>query len=147
MVVHRITCWSFSTTMFFAVSAAVAQTSHAAPGAHGDGEFRAACGEDVQRFCVGVQPGGLIQCLWPHTEELSAPCRNMIAPSTQSPATQTAAPAQGNAPHKKPPSPVQTRPNTAGENAPSKKPLSRPPSAPTQENAPNKQPPSTPIPD
>jgi hypothetical protein len=149
MVVHEITRWSFSTIMLFAVSAAVAQTGHTAPGADGDGKFRAACGEDVHRFCVGVQPGGLVQCLWPHTDELSAACRDMIAPSAESPATQSAAPAQGNAAHKKPPSPVQTRDNPARENAPSKKPPSPPPSAPApaQESAPNKEPPSTLIPD
>jgi hypothetical protein len=197
----------------------VAQT---APDAAGGGKFRATCGEDAKRFCVDVQPGGgLVQCLWSHTSELSASCGNMIAstgasnPSTQSPATQTAAPvtvgnspatvgsalrascgpdvqrlcararresevlkcldsqrmelsttcslyfqnlgarpsAQENAPNKKPPSSVQTRPIPARENAPSKKPPSPPPPAPVlaPENAPNKEPPSppptTPIPD
>jgi hypothetical protein len=187
----------------------------------GDGKFRATCGEDAKRFCVGVQTGGgLVQCLWSHTSELSASCGNMIAsagasnPSAQSRATQTAAPvtvgnsaatigsalrascgpdvqrlcagarresevlkcldsqrmglsttcslyfqnlgarpsAQENAPNKKPPFPVQTRPIPARENAPSKKPPSPPP-APVlaPENAPNKEPPSpppiTPIPD
>jgi hypothetical protein len=99
MVVRRIARWSFSTTMLFAVSAAVAQTNHPAPGADG-GEFRAACGEDLRRFCVGVQPGGgLVQCLWSHTGELSAACENLIAPSPESPATQTAAPVTvGNSP-------------------------------------------------
>jgi hypothetical protein len=99
MVVHRIARWSFSATMLFAVSAAVAQTNHPATGA-GGGKFRAACGEDVQRFCVGVQPGGgLVQCLWSHTSEWSAACGNMIAPSPQSPATQTTAPVTvGNSP-------------------------------------------------
>jgi hypothetical protein len=53
-----------------------------------------------------VQPGGgLVQCLWSHTSELSASCGNMIAgtgasnPKAQSPATQTAAPVTvGNSP-------------------------------------------------
>jgi len=100
MVVHRIARLSFSTTMLFAVSAAVAQTDHPAPAAGGGGKFRAACGEDLRRFCVGVQPGGgLVQCLWSHISELSAACGNMIAPSAQSPATQTAAPSTvGNPP-------------------------------------------------
>jgi hypothetical protein len=99
MLIHRIACWSFSTAMFFAVSAAVAQTNHPAPGA-GGGELRAACGEDLRRFCVGVQPGGgLVQCLWSHTGELSAACENLITPSPESPATQTAAPVTvGNSP-------------------------------------------------
>jgi len=92
MVVHQMARLSFSTTMLFAVSAAVAQTTHPAAGTGGGGEFRAACGEDVRRFCVGVQPGGLVQCLWPHTSELSAACKDLIAPGAQSPATQTAAP-------------------------------------------------------
>jgi hypothetical protein len=84
--------WSFSTTMLFAVSAAVAQTNHPAPGA-GGGEFRAACGEDLRRFCIGMQPGGgLVQCLWSHTPDLSAACENLIVPSPESPATQPAAP-------------------------------------------------------
>jgi hypothetical protein len=70
----------------------------------GGGKFRAACGEDLQRFCVDMQPGGglLFQCLSSHTSELSAACGNMIAarqaragtsnPSAQSPVTQSAAP-------------------------------------------------------
>ena len=72
--------------------------------AGGGAKLRAACGQDVQRFCVGVQPGGgrLVQCLSSHTREVSAACGNMIAatharrgtpnPSVQSPAAQPAAP-------------------------------------------------------
>ena len=47
----------------------------------GGARLRAACGDDLQRFCVGVQPGGgrLIQCLSAHTPEVSAACGNMIA--------------------------------------------------------------------
>ena len=59
MVVRRIARWFLSViTMLFAGSAAVAQTDSLAPGAGGRGKFRTACGQDVQRFCVGVQPGG-----------------------------------------------------------------------------------------
>ena len=96
---RQIARWSFGTTILFAVSAAVAQTKHPAPRA-GGGEFRAACGEDLRRFCARAQPGGgLVQCLWSHTGELSAACQNLIAPSPASPATQTAAPVTvGNSP-------------------------------------------------
>jgi hypothetical protein len=81
MMVHRIARWSLSTTMLFAVSGAAAQTNNPASGAGGGGKFRAACGEDVQRFCGGVQPGGgrLVQCLSSHTTELSPACGNRIA--------------------------------------------------------------------
>ena len=85
----RIPRWRYSDslvglsaiTMLFAVIAAVAQTNSPAAGRGGGGKFRAACGEDVQRFCVGMQPGGgrLVQCLSSHTSELSAACGNMIA--------------------------------------------------------------------
>jgi hypothetical protein len=67
------------------------------PDAGGGGKFRATCDEDAKRFCVGMQPGGLVQCLLSHTSELSASCGRMIAstgtsnPSAQSPSTQTAA--------------------------------------------------------
>jgi cysteine rich repeat protein len=100
MAVRGIACWSLVITMLFAVSAAVGQTGSQG----GGGKFRAACGEDLQRFCAGVQPGGsrLVQCLSSHTPELSAACANMIAaigarrgapnPSAQSPAAQPAAP-------------------------------------------------------
>jgi hypothetical protein len=81
MVGHRIARWSLSIAMLFAAFAAIAQTNSTAPGAGGGGKFRAACGEDVERFCIGIQPGGgrLVQCLSSHTSELSAACENIIA--------------------------------------------------------------------
>jgi hypothetical protein len=81
MAVHRIVGSSLSIAMLFAVFAAVAQTNNPVRGVGDGGKFRAACGEDVQRFCGGVQPGGgrLVQCLSSNTTKLSAECGNIIA--------------------------------------------------------------------
>jgi hypothetical protein len=111
MAVHRIARWSLSIAILFTVFAAVAQTNGPTPGADGGGKFRAACGEDLRRLCVGVQPGGgrLVQCLSSHTTELSPPCGNMIAamqarrgasnPSAENVAAQPSAPVTvGNSP-------------------------------------------------
>jgi len=111
MVVRRIVRWSIIIVMLFAVFPVVAQTNSSAPGAGSGGKLRAACGEDLQRFCAGVPPGGgrLVQCLTSHNGELSAACGNTIAatksrrdssnPSPQSPAAQPVAPVTvGNSP-------------------------------------------------
>ena len=80
MVAGRITRWSLVTTLLFAVSAAIAQTGDPTSAASGGAKLRVACGGDLQRFCVGVQPGEgrLIQCLSAHMRELSEACGNMI---------------------------------------------------------------------
>jgi Cysteine rich repeat len=80
-VVCRIARWSLSIAVLFAAFAAVAQTDSAAPGASGGGKFRAACDQDLQRFCVGVQPGRgrLVECLSAHTGALSTACGTIIA--------------------------------------------------------------------
>jgi Cysteine rich repeat len=43
--------------------------------------FRVECGQDLQRFCNGVQPGEgrLIQCLSSHRSELSSECISRLA--------------------------------------------------------------------
>jgi Cysteine rich repeat len=81
MAVHRIVGSSLSIAMLFAVFAAVAQTNNPVRAVGDGGKFRAACAEDVQRFCGGVQPGGgrLVQCLSSNTARLSAECGNIIA--------------------------------------------------------------------
>jgi len=78
MLVRRIARWSLITTMIFGVSASVAQTNSAV---RGGAKLRAACADDLQRFCVNVRPGGgrLIQCLSSHTSELSEVCGTMIS--------------------------------------------------------------------
>jgi cysteine rich repeat protein len=79
--------------------------------AGGGAKLRAACADDLQRFCPGVQPGKghLIQCLSAHTRGVSAACENMITTMrpqrgtsnsiAQNPAAQPAAPViVGNSP-------------------------------------------------
>jgi hypothetical protein len=41
-------------------------------------EIRAACEEDAQKFCAGVQPGAgrIVRCLRQHENDLSEACRN-----------------------------------------------------------------------
>ncbi len=63
---HRIACWFLVIATLLGVPAAFAQT--------GVAKFRAACGQDFQRFCTGVQPGGgrIIQC-FPNRPTAMAP--------------------------------------------------------------------------
>src|SRR5271155_5061619 len=81
MVVRRNARWSLIIVILLAVFPVVAQTNSSAPGTGGGGKLRAACGEDVQRFCVEVQPGGgrVVQWLSSHIGELSAACGNVTA--------------------------------------------------------------------
>src|SRR2546430_2108241 len=57
------------------VPTAFAQTG--SPEGETVGKFRAACGQDVRRFCTGVQPGGgrILQCFQAHRDELSRSCK------------------------------------------------------------------------
>ena len=109
MVIRRIARWSLVGALVFAVSVAGAQNGSPVPGASG-AKLREACVDDLQRFCIGVRPGGgrLVECLSSHTPELSPACGNMIAarrarrgtpkPSAQSPPTESAAPVTGSNP-------------------------------------------------
>ena len=74
---HRIGCWFLVIATLLGVPAAFAQT--------GVAKFRAACGQDFQRFCTGVQPGGgrIIQCLLARRGALSAPCRSVLVAGAQ----------------------------------------------------------------
>jgi Cysteine rich repeat len=74
---HRVACWFLVITTLLGVPAASAQT--------GVAKFRAACGQEFQRFCTGVQPGGgrILQCLLARRGELSAPCRSVLVAGAQ----------------------------------------------------------------
>jgi hypothetical protein len=109
MVIRRIARWSLVAAVVFAVSVAGAQNGSPVPGANA-AKLREACVDDLQRFCIGVRPGGgrLVECLSSHTPELSVACGNMIAarharggtpePSAQSPFAEPAAPVTGGNP-------------------------------------------------
>ena len=122
---QRITWWFLIMATLFGVPTAFAQTGSSAPepvplqqlpmqpaATQPRGEavakFRAACGQEVRRFCTGVQPGGgrIMQCLLARRGELSAPCRSVLVaarpapavspnPGAQSPASKRAATAGG----------------------------------------------------
>ena len=63
--------------------------------------IRSACRSDYQRVCANV-PGGTkdsLQCLVQHSDQVSAACRDALAPASASSATAAAAaPAAGSAP-------------------------------------------------
>jgi Cysteine rich repeat len=84
-VARRIAWWFFIVATLFGVPSAFAQTGSPAPGPQGEAvaKFQAACGQDLRRFCTGVQPGEgrIIQCLMARRGELSAPCRSVLAQS------------------------------------------------------------------
>jgi hypothetical protein len=83
MVLRRIARWPLIITTLFSVSAAVAQTGSQQNAA--TAKFVEACGQDMRRLCVGVQPGEgrLVKCLMSHTSQVSAACRKIIAPAAR----------------------------------------------------------------
>ena len=91
---QRIACRSLVTVMLLLVgSAALAQTDYPPPGQlprptttqrvpwARAARFRMDCGQDLHRFCYGVQPGEgrLIQCLLSHRSQLSSACVSHVA--------------------------------------------------------------------
>jgi Cysteine rich repeat len=93
---HGLARWSFVTvTLLLCGPGAFAQTDQPLPGQLpmsqrtttqpvqwvGAARFRMDCGQDVQRFCHGVQPGEgrLIQCLSSHRSQLSPACISRLA--------------------------------------------------------------------
>jgi len=79
MRVRRIadaSCLLLSLTVFFVSAARAAQSAQA-----GDQQslaaIRAACAEDAQKLCAGVQPGGgrIVACLKEHKDSLSDKCK------------------------------------------------------------------------
>jgi hypothetical protein len=112
---HGIARWSLVTVILLLVGpAALAQTgpttTQPVPWRQA-ALFRMDCGQDVRRFCYGVQPGDgrLIQCLSSHRSQLSPACVSRVAaarpglrvapasPNTQSPDLPSANPLTGHA--------------------------------------------------
>jgi len=93
-MVHGFARWSL-VTLLLVGPAALAQTDYPPPGQPPMSQptttqpvpwrraagFRVDCGQDLQRFCYGVQPGEgrLIQCLSFHSSELSPACTSRVA--------------------------------------------------------------------
>jgi hypothetical protein len=64
-----------------ACSGASAQSDSAAPAAGRHGALREACMADVQKLCVGAEPGGghIMQCLRGHQDQLSDTCKTALS--------------------------------------------------------------------
>ena len=93
-MVHGFARWSL-VTLLLVGPAALAQTDYPPPGQPPMSQptttqpvpwrraagFRVDCGQDLQRFCYGVQPGEgrLIQCLSSHRSQLSPTCISRVA--------------------------------------------------------------------
>src|SRR5271157_3252067 len=107
--------WSLVSVILLLIGpAALAQTepttTQPVPWAQG-AQFRMDCGQDLHRFCYGVQPGEgrLIQCLSSHRSQLSPACLSRLAAArptlgavassqnTQSPGPPSANPSTGHA--------------------------------------------------
>ena len=66
-----------SLTLLLTVCIATAAQSARADDQSALAEIRAACAEDAQKLCAGVQPGGgrIIACLKEHKDSLSDQCK------------------------------------------------------------------------
>jgi hypothetical protein len=59
----------------------------ATPSPEAINEARAACANDIQSLCSGVQPGGgrILACLKEHQDKVSDGCKKAVQKATQNP--------------------------------------------------------------
>src|ERR1022692_2368532 len=91
-----------SLRVLLVICAATAAQSALADGQPSLAALRAACAEDAQKLCAGVQPGGgrIVACLKEHKDSLSDRCKQAAAlaanPSSSSaPSASSVSPASG----------------------------------------------------
>lgn len=116
-----------SLTLLFVVCAATA--AHSALADDPMAAIRAACADDAQKLCAGVQPGGgrIVACLKEHKDSLSDRCKQAAgvpanSNSSSVPSAASAAPSTSAAASEAKPAPAPKAPS-------SKAPLSKAPSA------------------